>query len=33
MDGSIRSIANSIDSSLWKAISTRAGGENGTGDY
>ena len=33
MDGSIRSIANSIDGSLWKALSTRAGGETVTGDY
>jgi prepilin-type N-terminal cleavage/methylation domain-containing protein len=33
MDGSVRSIANSIDASLWKALSTRAGGENVTGDY
>ena len=33
MDGSVRSIANSIDGSLWKALSTRAGGETVTGDY
>jgi hypothetical protein len=33
MDGSVRTIANSIDSGLWKALSTRAGGENVTGDY
>ena len=33
MDGSVRTIANSIDGSLWKAISTRAGGESVAGDY
>jgi len=33
MDGSIRSIANSIDGSLWKELSTRAGGETVPGDY
>ena len=33
MDGSVRTIANSIDGSLWKALSTRAGGETVTGDY
>jgi len=33
MDGSVRTIANSIDGSLWRAISTRAGGENVAGDY
>ena len=33
MDGSVRTIANSIDGSLWKALSTRSGGETVTGDY
>ncbi len=33
MDGSVRSIANGIDGSLWKSLSTRAGGENLPGDY
>ena len=33
MDGSVRTIANSIDGNLWKALSTRAGGETVTGDY
>jgi len=33
MDGSVRTIANSIDGSLWKALSTRAGSETVAGDY
>ena len=33
MDGSVRSIASGIDSLLWKALSTRAGGEKLSGDY
>jgi len=33
MDGSVRTIANSIDAGLWKALSTRAGGEVIAGDY
>jgi len=33
MDGSVRSMTNGIDSLLWKALSTRAGGENLSGDY
>ncbi len=33
MDGSVRTIANSIDAGLWKALSTRAGGEIIAGDY
>jgi hypothetical protein len=33
MDGSVRTIANSIDAGLWKALSTRAGGEIISGDY
>ena len=33
MDGSVRSIADSIDASLWKGLSTRAGGESVSGDY
>ena len=33
MDGSVRTVANSIDGSLWKALSTRAGGEATAGDY
>ena len=33
MDGSVRTIANSIDAGMWKALSTRASGETVTGDY
>jgi len=33
MDGSVRSMTNGIDSLLWKALSTRAGSENLSGDY
>jgi len=33
MDGSVRTVTNSIDGSLWKALSTRAGGETIAGDY
>ena len=33
MDGSVRSISNGIDGGLWKALSTRAGSENLSGDY
>ena len=33
MDGSVRSVANSIDGGLWKELSTRARGEPLTGDY
>jgi hypothetical protein len=33
MDGSVRAVANSIDGGLWKALSTRSGGETVTGDY
>jgi prepilin-type N-terminal cleavage/methylation domain-containing protein len=33
MDGSVRSVANSIDGDLWKKLSTRAGGETITADY
>ena len=33
MDGSVRTIANSIDAGLWKALSTRAGGEAVPSDY
>ena len=33
MDGSVRTIADSIDGDLWKRLSTRAGGETITGDY
>lgn len=33
MDGSVRTIANTIDASVWKAMASRAGGENMTGDY
>jgi len=33
MDGSVRVTANSIDGSLWKSLSTRAGSENPSGSY
>lgn len=33
MDGSVRSIANTIDGDLWKRLATRAGGETLSGDY
>ena len=33
MDGSVRSISNGIDGGLWRALSTRAGSENLSGDY
>jgi len=33
MDGSVRSTASGIDGLLWKALSTRAGNENLSGDY
>jgi len=33
MDGSVRTVTNGIDAGLWKALSTRAGGEATAGDY
>jgi prepilin-type N-terminal cleavage/methylation domain-containing protein len=33
MDGSVRTIANSIEGDVWRSLSTRAGGETVTGDY
>ncbi len=33
MDGSVRTVTNGIDAGLWKALSTRAGGEAIAGDY
>ena len=33
MDGSVRSVANGVLGDVWRALSTRAGGENTTGDY
>jgi len=33
MDGSVRTVANSVDGDLWKRLSTRSGGEAITGDY
>jgi prepilin-type N-terminal cleavage/methylation domain-containing protein len=33
MDGSVRTVANTIDAGLWKALSTRAAGEAIPGDY
>ncbi len=33
MDASVRTIADGIDGGLWRALSTRAGGESITGEY
>jgi prepilin-type N-terminal cleavage/methylation domain-containing protein len=33
MDGSVRSVSNDIVGDVWRALSTRAGGESITGDY
>ena len=33
MDGSVRAVASGIDGGLWKALSTRAGGESIAGEY
>jgi hypothetical protein len=33
MDGSVRTVTNGIDAGLWRALSTRAGGEAISGDY
>lgn len=33
MDGSVRAVSSGIDGGLWKALSTRAGGESIAGEY
>lgn len=33
MDGSVRAVVSAIDGGLWRALSTRAGGENVPADY
>jgi hypothetical protein len=33
MDGSVRAVASGIDGGLWKALSTRAGGDSIAGEY